>query len=51
MVGALEDWFAVIALFHRVPQPVIPLSFRNKVKIADNLALFIQDEFLSNTFK
>ncbi|WP_144109295.1 DUF445 domain-containing protein [Paraburkholderia sp. BCC1886] len=50
MVGALADWFAVVALFRRVPIPfvaahtaVIP---NNKHKIADNLAVFVQDKFL-----
>ncbi|MCC8395243.1 DUF445 domain-containing protein [Paraburkholderia sp. MMS20-SJTR3] len=50
MVGALADWFAVAALFRRVPIPlasahtaIIP---RNKHKIADNLARFVQDKFL-----
>jgi uncharacterized membrane-anchored protein YjiN (DUF445 family) len=40
MVGALADWFAVVALFRRVPIPgvaahtaIIP---QNKDKIADN---------------
>lgn len=50
MVGALADWFAVIALFHRVPLPFIArhtaIIPRNKAKIADNLALFVQDKFL-----
>ncbi|WP_261642261.1 DUF445 domain-containing protein [Erwinia mallotivora] len=51
MVGALADWFAVSALFRRVPIPlagrhtaIIP---RNKDRIADNLALFVQDKFLN----
>lgn len=50
MVGALADWFAVIALFHRVPLPFIArhtaIIPRNKAKIADNFALFVQDKFL-----
>jgi uncharacterized membrane-anchored protein YjiN (DUF445 family) len=50
MVGALADWFAVVALFRRVPIPfvaahtgVIP---RNKDRIADELATFVRDKFL-----
>lgn len=50
MVGALADWFAVVALFRRVPIPfvsartgVIP---RNKDRIADELAVFVRDKFL-----
>lgn len=50
MVGALADWFAVVALFRRVPIPfiarrtgVIP---RNKDRIADELAAFVQEKFL-----
>lgn len=52
MVGALADWFAVSALFRHVP---IPLAARhtaiipnNKDRIADNLALFVQDKFLNS---
>lgn len=50
MVGALADWFAVAALFRRLPVPfvsghtgVIP---HNKDRIADELAHFVQDRFL-----
>ncbi|KVD21998.1 DUF445 domain-containing protein [Burkholderia ubonensis] len=50
MVGALADWFAVVALFRRVPIPfasrhteIIP---QNKDKIADNLAVFVREKFL-----
>jgi uncharacterized membrane-anchored protein YjiN (DUF445 family) len=50
MVGALADWFAVAALFRRVPIPVVSAHTaiipRNKHKIADNLAVFVQDKFL-----
>ncbi|PLR40622.1 DUF445 domain-containing protein [Chimaeribacter californicus] len=50
MVGALADWFAVVALFRRVPLPLIGAHTavipRNKNKIADNLALFVQEKFL-----
>ncbi|MBW9336815.1 DUF445 family protein [Herbaspirillum sp. RU 5E] len=51
MVGALADWFAVTALFRRIPLPflarhtaIIP---RNKDRIADNLAVFVEEKFLS----
>ncbi|MFT4067127.1 DUF445 domain-containing protein [Paraburkholderia sp.] len=50
MVGALADWFAVAALFRRVPIPLVSAHTaiipRNKHKIADNLARFVQDKFL-----
>ena len=51
MVGALADWYAVVALFRhplglkRMPHTaIIP---RNKDRIADNLGEFIQGEFFS----
>lgn len=51
MVGALADWYAVVALFRhpmglrRLPHTaIIP---RNKDRIADNLGEFIQGEFFS----
>lgn len=50
MVGALADWFAVVALFKRVPIPVVShhtnIIPNNKAKIADNLALFVHEKFL-----
>lgn len=50
MVGALADWFAVVALFKRVPIPVVSAHTeiipKNKEKIADNLAIFVRDKFL-----
>jgi uncharacterized membrane-anchored protein YjiN (DUF445 family) len=50
MVGALADWFAVVALFKRVPIPFVSrhteIIPNNKDKIADNLALFVRDKFL-----
>lgn len=53
MVGALADWFAVSALFRRVPIPLVgrhtAIVPRNKDRIADNLALFVQDKFLNTT--
>lgn len=51
MVGALADWYAVVALFRhplglkRLPHTaIIP---RNKDRIADNLGNFVQGEFFS----
>jgi len=50
MVGALADWFAVVALFKRVPIPFVSrhtaIIPNNKDKIADNLALFVREKFL-----
>lgn len=50
MVGALADWFAVAALFKRVPIPFVSrhteIIPKNKDKIADNLAVFVRDKFL-----
>lgn len=50
MVGALADWFAVVALFRRIPLPFISrhtaIIPRNKDRIADNLGYFVQEKFL-----
>ncbi len=50
MVGALADWFAVVALFRRVPLPFVArhtaIIPRNKDRIGDNLGLFVQEKFL-----
>ena len=50
MVGALADWFAVRALFRRVPLPLIErhtaIIPRNKDRIGRNLARFVRDKFL-----
>jgi uncharacterized membrane-anchored protein YjiN (DUF445 family) len=50
MVGALADWFAVVALFKRIPIPLISRHTEiipaNKDKIADNLAAFVHEKFL-----
>lgn len=49
MVGALADWFAVVALFKRpmgLPIPHTAIIPHNKAKIADNLAEFVRDKFL-----
>lgn len=50
MVGALADWFAVVALFRhplgiRLPHTAIIPA--NKARIANNLGTFIQSRFLS----
>ena len=50
MVGALADWFAVVALFKRVPIPIVSRHTEiipaNKERIADNLAAFVREKFL-----
>ncbi|WP_337023165.1 MULTISPECIES: DUF445 domain-containing protein [unclassified Pantoea] len=50
MVGALADWFAVVALFRRVPVPLISrhtaIIPRNKDRIGENLGRFVQEKFL-----
>jgi uncharacterized membrane-anchored protein YjiN (DUF445 family) len=49
MVGALADWFAVVALFRHpmgVPLPHTAIIPRNKGRIADNLGAFITNNFL-----
>jgi uncharacterized membrane-anchored protein YjiN (DUF445 family) len=50
MVGALADWFAVRALFRRVPLPLIgrhtAIIARNKDRIGEQLARFVRDKFL-----
>jgi len=49
MVGALADWFAVVALFRRVPIPLLSTHTeiipKNKDNIADNLSIFVRDKF------
>ena len=50
MVGALADWFAVVALFRHplgVPLPHTAILPRNKQRIAAGISEFIQDNFLS----
>ncbi|WP_180273694.1 DUF445 domain-containing protein [Iodobacter sp. BJB302] len=50
MVGALADWFAVVALFRRplgLPIPHTAIVPRNKLRIADSMGSFIQSNFLS----
>jgi len=51
MVGALADWFAVVALFRRplnLPIPHTAIIPRNKGRIAHGLSEFIQQNFLSS---
>lgn len=48
-VGALADWFAVVALFRRplgLPIPHTAIIPRSKARIADSLAVFVRDQFL-----
>ncbi|WP_241622387.1 DUF445 domain-containing protein [Rosenbergiella australiborealis] len=51
MVGGLADWFAVSALFRRIPIPFISrhtaIVPRNKQRIADNLGTFVEERFLN----
>ncbi|WP_347558782.1 DUF445 domain-containing protein [Robbsia sp. KACC 23696] len=49
MVGALADWFAVVALFRRplgLPIPHTAILPSNKPRVADALAVFVRDKFL-----
>ncbi len=49
MVGALADWFAVVALFRHplgVPIPHTAILPANKARVADNFAVFVRDRFL-----
>ncbi|HWV15019.1 MAG TPA: DUF445 family protein [Cellvibrio sp.] len=51
MVGALADWFAVVALFRRLPIPFVSshtgIIAKNKDQIADSLAVFVEKKFLT----
>jgi uncharacterized membrane-anchored protein YjiN (DUF445 family) len=50
MVGALADWFAITALFRRplgLPIPHTAIIPRNKERIGENLASFVERNFLS----
>lgn len=50
MIGALADWFAVVALFRHplgVPIPHTAIIPAKKAAIADSLAEFIRDKFLA----
>ncbi|MHB8316221.1 MAG: DUF445 family protein, partial [Acidithiobacillus ferrivorans] len=49
MVGALADWFAVVALFRHplgLPIPHTAILPRNKARLARRLAEFIREHFL-----
>ncbi|HEX7636925.1 MAG TPA: DUF445 domain-containing protein, partial [Burkholderiaceae bacterium] len=48
-VGAVADWFAVVALFRRplgLPLPHTAVIPRSKGRVADGLAAFVRDHFL-----
>ncbi|AHV91250.1 hypothetical protein D554_3311 [Bordetella holmesii 30539] len=48
-VGALADWFAVVALFRRplgLPIPHTAIIPNSKDRIGENLAVFVRDHFL-----
>ncbi|MET0382729.1 MAG: DUF445 family protein, partial [Burkholderiaceae bacterium] len=48
-VGAIADWFAVVALFRRplgLPLPHTAIIPRGKARLADGLAAFVRDHFL-----
>ncbi|WP_120717007.1 DUF445 domain-containing protein [Tsuneonella amylolytica] len=50
MVGGLADWFAVTALFRHplgIPIPHTAIIPENKDRIADTMATFLQDNFLT----
>ncbi len=50
MVGGLADWFAVTALFRRplgLPIPHTAIIPENKNRIADTMAQFLRDNFLT----
>lgn len=50
MIGALADWFAVVAIFRHplnLPIPRTAIIPENKDRIAENMAVFIRDNFLS----
>ena len=50
MVGGLADWFAVTALFRRplgLPIPHTAIIPENKDRIADSMASFLRDNFLT----
>ena len=52
MVGGLADWFAVTALFRRplgLPIPHTAIIPENKDRIADTMAVFLRDNFLTPT--
>jgi uncharacterized membrane-anchored protein YjiN (DUF445 family) len=49
-VGAIADWFAVVALFHhplRLPLPHTAIVPRNKDRIGESLGHFVEHNFLT----
>ena len=52
MIGAIADWFAVVALFHHPLNlrfiPHTAILPRNKARIAEGLSQFIQQNFLTS---
>lgn len=51
LIGALADWFAVVALFRhplKLPIPRTAIIPENKERIAESLAIFIRNNFLSS---
>jgi uncharacterized membrane-anchored protein YjiN (DUF445 family) len=52
IIGAIADWFAVVALFHHPLNlrfiPHTAILPRNKARIAEGLSQFIQQNFLSS---
>ncbi len=50
MIGALADWFAVVALFRHplgIPLPHTAIIPANKVRIGESLGEFVQSNFLT----
>lgn len=50
-VGAMADWFAVVALFRRpmgLPIPHTAIIPNNKDRVAENLAALVRDKFLDS---
>ena len=50
MIGGMADWFAVIALFRHplgIPIPHTAIIPENKDRIADTMAAFLQENFLT----
>ena len=53
LVGGLADWFAVSALFRRIPIPLLAghsnILPRNQARIASNLGAFVREHFFGST--
>ena len=50
MIGALADWFAVVALFRHplnLPLPHTAIIPKNRTRIAEGISQFIEEKFLS----